>query len=240
MQPHSSRSSAQAQAALADHVRNPALPAPAGMAPERLAVYARLVRNNLKSFLDLCFSDSSLLLDSAQWQGWQNRFLIEARPESPFFNDIPAQFLAYLNSLPEHDRPSENILAMMEFETDLLHAETISQPDSDGRWHSDSVLSWAPSARLKHYPCDFVSSGMERIDTGECHVLSWRNRRNEVYYRVVEDTDLFLLKHFQNQNDTYANLIESLQSLLPGQDIESRLKTVVGGWVEAGVLLTAE
>ncbi len=239
MQPHNPQPSARAQAELADHVRNPALPAPAGIAPERLAVYTRLVRNNLKSFLDLCFSDSSLLLDPAQWQDWQNRFLIEARPESPFFNDIPAQFLAYLNGLPEHDRPSENILAMMDFETALLHAETAQQPDSDGRWHERSVLSWAPAARLQHYPCDFVSSGLERIEEGGCHVLSWRNRQNEVYYRIVEDTDLFLLQHFQNQNDTVADLLESLQSLLPGQNIEGRLKTAVGGWVEAGVLLAA-
>ncbi len=238
MQPHNSRS-ARAQAELADHVRNPALPAPAGIAPERLAVYTRLVRKNLQSFLDLCFSDSSLLLDPAQWLDWQNRFLIEARPKSPFFNDIPAQFLAYLNRLPEHDRPSENILAMMDFETALLHAETVQQPDSDGRWHEHSVLSWAPTARLQQYPCDFVSSGLERIEEGGCHVLSWRNRQNEVYYRIVEDTDLFLLQHFQNQNDTLADLLESLQSLLPGQDIEGRLKMAVGGWVEAGVLLAA-
>lgn len=224
---------------LADHVRNPLLPAPEGIAPERLAVYTRLVRNNLKSFLDLCFSDSSTFLPPAQWQEWQNRFLIEARPESPFFNDIPAQFLAWLGSLPEHDRPSENILAMMDFETALLHAETAVQPDSDGLWHERSTLSWSPAARLKPYPCDFVSSGLAEIENSPCHVLTWRNRENEVYYRIVDDTDLFLLQHFQSQNDTCAGLLESLQALLQGQDIEGRLKETIGGWVEAGVLLAA-
>ena len=167
---------ARAQAALADHVRNPQLPAPEGIAPERLAVYTRLVRNNLSGFLDRCFSDSSTFVPPGQWQGWQNRFLTEARPESPFFNDIPAQFLQYLHTLPAHDRPPENILAMMDFETALLHAETAIQPDSDGLWHEHSLLSWAPAARLRLYPCDFVGSALKSIADTPCHVLSWRNR----------------------------------------------------------------
>ncbi|MBF0804996.1 MULTISPECIES: DUF2063 domain-containing protein [unclassified Neisseria] len=240
MQPHNPISSAQAQAQLADHIRNPALPAPPGIAPERLAVYTRLVRNNIKSFLDLCFSDSSLLADSEQWQGWQNRFLIEAHPESPFFNDIPPQFLAYLNSLPQHERPSENMLAVMDFETALLHAETAIQPDSDGRWHEHSVLSWAPAAQLQYYPCDFVSIGPEQIEDSPCHVLTWRNRSNEVYYRTIEGTDLFLLQHFQRQSDTFTNLLAGLQELLPEQDVAELLKPAVNDWVDAGVLLTTK
>lgn len=230
-------SSAKAQAMLADHVRDPSLPAPTGIAPERLAVYTRLVRNNLQSFLDLCFSDSSAFVDSMQWQDWQNRFLIEARPESPFFNDIPAQFLEYLKSLPEEERPSENILSMMDFETALLHAETAIQSESSGIWNDETVLGWSPAARLQAYPCDFVSSGLEEIDDTPCHVLTWRTRDNQVYYRIVDGTDLFLLEHFQSQNDTFSSLLSGLQALLQGQDIENLIRETVSKWVDAGVLL---
>lgn len=233
------QSSAQAQAMLADHVRNPTLPAPEGIEPERLAVYTRLLRNNLKTFLDLCFSDSSTFLPSQQWQDWQNRFLLEARPESPFFNDIPTQFLAYLKNLPSHDQPTANLLAMMDFEIALLHAETTLQPLSPPFWHANSELSWSPTARLQHYPCDFISSDLTQInDNQACHVLTWRNRQDEVYYRIVEDIDLFLLQHFHNQNDTYTNLLNNLQTLLPTQDIENILKNHIHAWVTAGVLLS--
>ncbi|MDO4643691.1 MAG: putative DNA-binding domain-containing protein [Cardiobacteriaceae bacterium] len=236
MQPHKP-SSAQAQAMFADHVRDPSLPAPMGIAPERLAVYTKLVRNNLQSFLDLCFSESSAFIDGTQWQDWQNRFLIEARPESPFFTDIPAQFLAYLRSLPEAERPSENILSMMDFEVSLLHAETAIQPESDGLWNDETVLGWSPTARLKAYPCDFVSSNLEEIDDTPCHVLTWRTRESEVYYRIVDGTDLFLLEHFQSQNDTFSSLLDGLKALLQGQDIDNLIREAIGKWVDAGVLL---
>ena len=90
---------------------------------------------------------------------------------------------------------------------------------------------------MRLYSCDFVGSALKSIADTPCHVLSWRNRNNEVYYRAVEGTDVFLLQHFQTQNDTYAQLLHGLQTLLQGQDIDGLLKAAVGAWVEASVLL---
>ncbi|ASK27298.1 HvfC family RiPP maturation protein [Neisseria chenwenguii] len=232
------QSSADFQAVFADHVRDPSLPAPEGIDGARLAVYTRLVRNNLKTFLDLCFSDSQVLIDSKNWQDWQNRFLIEARPESPFFNDIPSAFLAYLHCLPADDRPSENILYMMAFETDLLYAETAIQPKTVSVWHDQSKLQWATSAKLKHYPCDFVSTGLESIiEDAPVYVLTWRNRQNEVYYKAVGDADLLLLTHFQEHSTTFTELSQTLQTLTGNKEAEAWLRESVTDWVDAGVLL---
>ena len=229
--------SAEFQARLADYVRDPSQPAPEGIAPERLAVYTRLVRNNLRSFLDLCFSDSSRFADAGLWQNLQHRFLIEARPESPFFNDIPAQFLAYARSREGRERLPESVLEMMDFETALLHAETAEQAFSDGLWSDDSVLYWSPAAKLSHYRCNFVDSGLESIEEEPCAVLTWRNRDNEVYYRTLEDADLFLLEHFSRQPDTFENVSAELGSLMGGQNIESWLRAGLDAWIDAGVLL---
>ncbi|MDO1510765.1 MULTISPECIES: putative DNA-binding domain-containing protein [unclassified Neisseria] len=230
-------SSADFQSVLADHVRDPSLPAPEGIAFERLAVYTRLVRNNLRSFLDLCFSDSSEFADADLWQELQNRFLIEARPESPFFNDIPAQFLDYARTREGAQRLPDNVLEMMDFETALLHAETTVQPVSDGKWDGSTLLSWAPAARISHYSCNFVDSHLESIEEEPSIVLTWRNLDNEVYYRSVEDADLFLLEHFSKQSDTFVNVLSNLKEMLDGQDIEAWLRKSINGWVEAGVLL---
>lgn len=230
-------SSAEFQAQLADHVRDPSRPAPVGIAPERLAVYTRLVRNNLRSFLDLCFSDSGNFADAGLWQELQHRFLMEARPESPFFNDIPAQFLAYARSKEGAERLPENILEMMDFETALLHAETAVQSVSDGLWHDTSTVYWSPAAKLAHYNCNFVGSGLETIEDEPSTVLTWRNRNNEVYYRLVEGADLFLLEHFSRQSDTFESVLESLNGILAGQNVEAWLRGNLGGWIDAGVLL---
>ncbi|MCS4533219.1 HvfC family RiPP maturation protein [Neisseria montereyensis] len=242
MQPHKTtpekNSSADFQAMLADHVRDPSKPSPEGIEPERLAVYTRLVRNNLRSFLDLCFSDSSELADRELWQHLQNRFLIEARPESPFFNDIPAQFLNYARSRESEEKLPDGILAMMDFETALLHAEIAIQPISDGLWDSNTTLSWQPAAKLTHYDYNFVDSNLTAIEPTPSTILTWRNRDNEVYYRAVSGTDVFLLEHFSQHKDTFEHILQSLQEMTGGQsqDIEIWLRESIDSWIKAGVL----
>ena len=101
MQPdNGSGRSAAFQTALADYARG-AAQAPEGVDIGRLGVYRRLLLNNLKSFIDLCFSASGGFAETGLWQELQRRFLLEARPQSPFFNDIPKQFLDYVRSRPE-------------------------------------------------------------------------------------------------------------------------------------------
>ncbi|MDO5059912.1 MAG: putative DNA-binding domain-containing protein [Neisseria sp.] len=242
-QPEQTMSSAAFQAALADYARNPELPPPPGIAPERLAVYARLLRNNINSFLDLCFSDSQNFADETLWQDLCRRFLAEAAPESPFFNDIPAQFLAFAQQQSGAARLPENVLAMMQFETDLLHAETAPVPQnalfSDGLWLPETALALSPAARLRHYDCDFVSSSLAHFDDEACTVLTWRGLDDEVYYRRLADTEVFLLEHFSAQNDSLAALAAALQELT-GSDRSEWLQTELAAWLEAGVLVFAE
>ena len=240
MQPdNGSGRSAAFQTALADYARG-AAQAPEGVDIGRLGVYRRLLLNNLNSFIDLCFSASGSFAEAGLWQDLQRRFLLEARPQSPFFNDIPKQFLDYVRSRPENERPSENILHMMAFETDLLHAETVIQPEAAPQWDENTELRWAEGARLKHYPCDFVSSGLERIDDAAADVLTWRGNAGKVYYAALDGADLLLLNHFQEAGaDTLLGISAQLAALSDGLDASDWLEETVRSWVEAGVLLPA-
>lgn len=240
MQPHKAASdSARMQAALADYVRDPSLPPPPGIPPERLAVYVRLVRNNAKSFLDLCFSDSSGFAEPQLWQRLQTRFLAEARPQSPFFNDIPAAFLDYVRQKEGEDRLPDAVLEIMDFETALLHAETAQVPSADGIWQEDRLMGLSPAAKLKAYENDFVSSGLETYEASPCHVLVWRSLQDEVFYRLVDGADLLLLQHFSEQNDSFASLSAALRELT-GEDADGWLRGAFDKWTEAGVLLPVQ
>lgn len=234
MQPNAS---ALAQKALADHARDPSLPPPANIDGKRLAVYQKLLLNNIRSFLDLCFTDSQTFINPEQWQQWQQRFLIEARPESPYFNDIAPTFLNYLHRLPEHDRPSAPILTMMDAETKLLRAEIAITPPSASHWQDDSLLTWSPAAFLQHYAWDFVSSQFQQLTDTECHVLIWRNRQDHVLYRTLEGVDLMLLQHFSQQNDTLNQILNQLHTLLPQQNIDDTVRNCIQKWFDEGVLL---
>ena len=57
----------QLQLALANHLRHPEHPAPAGLDERRLRVYRELVSNNISSFIHNCFPVSRRI-HGADWQ----------------------------------------------------------------------------------------------------------------------------------------------------------------------------
>lgn len=87
----------QRQFAFAAHIRDPAhTVAPADVPAARMAVYGELVFNNIDSFLRDTLPVLHSLLAPTQWQTLVRDFLIEHRARSPYFADIPREFIAYL------------------------------------------------------------------------------------------------------------------------------------------------
>ena len=80
-------------------VRDPdANPLPPGIDAKRMAVYERLVYNNIESLLASVFSPFRELLDRATWRALVRAFLREHRIQSPYFREVPDEFLAYLQA----------------------------------------------------------------------------------------------------------------------------------------------
>lgn len=92
-------------------------PAPAGLKPERLAVYQELVNNNIASFIDVTFPITRSLLSEALWLELKQQFVCKAYCHSPFFYDISRQFMDWVLSL-EHSE-----LVNLPWLAELLHVE---------------------------------------------------------------------------------------------------------------------
>ncbi len=85
------------QFAPARHLRQPRRVAlPVGVSVRRAAVYHELVRNNLESFLLGCFPVSHALLGARRWTRLVDAFFREARCHTPYFREIPREFLHWL------------------------------------------------------------------------------------------------------------------------------------------------
>lgn len=81
----------------AAHLRDPAQqPAPEGIEERRLQVYRDLVYNNVASFLENGFPVLRSLLPEARWRELVRAFLAGHTAHSPYFVDIPAEFLTFL------------------------------------------------------------------------------------------------------------------------------------------------
>jgi len=96
------------QTQLAAHLRNPdVMPAPAALNEQRLAVYRELFFNNVKGFLDTTFPVCAEMLGEARWRELSRDFLAHYRAQSPYFLEIPREFLTFLETQyqPGHDDP---------------------------------------------------------------------------------------------------------------------------------------
>lgn len=83
-----------------------------GLPQDRLNVYIRLIRNNIHSFIDRCYTETRQYFDSKEWSRLKEGFVRDARAQTPYFQEIPGEFLQYCQSLPL----SDGILALMDFE----------------------------------------------------------------------------------------------------------------------------
>lgn len=87
----------QFQRAFGSHLRDPHhVPRPAGTPERRVGVYRELVFNNLCGFVDSCFPVCRQLLGDARWRRLCRTFLRDWPMHSPWFRDIPREFVSYL------------------------------------------------------------------------------------------------------------------------------------------------
>jgi hypothetical protein len=89
------------QRAFTAHIRDPrGRPRPAGVPARRMRVYDELLYNNLESFLRGGFPVCRELLGARRWTRLARAFFREHACHSPYFRQIPEEFLRYLGSAP--------------------------------------------------------------------------------------------------------------------------------------------
>ena len=84
------------------YLRDPQQPLPSGVAAERGEVYAELLFNNLRNFIDACCPVCRLIVGEPRWTDLIRAFFIGHRCHSPLFRDIPREFVHWLQDDPQH------------------------------------------------------------------------------------------------------------------------------------------
>lgn len=82
------------------HLRDPRRHArPAGVPARRAGLYAELLFNNLTGFLDACYPVTRAVLGDRRWRQLNRAFFREARCQTPWFREIPREFLGWLQGV---------------------------------------------------------------------------------------------------------------------------------------------
>ena len=87
------------QYAFARHIRDPQNnPAPADTEDRRMAIYRELFFNNLRSLLSQTFPVLTKLHKKEKWDAFIRQFMILHEAQTPYFLQIPEEFLKFLQN----------------------------------------------------------------------------------------------------------------------------------------------
>ncbi len=140
--------------AFAGHIRDPEnVPAPEGIEERRMAIYRELFFNNIRNLLATMFPVIRKLHNDDQWHAKIRQFMQHHRAETPYFLQLPQEFLAFLQNeyeLQDDDYPFLLELAHYEYvELALSISEETNNlegvdPDGDLLQQAPvkSVLAW--------------------------------------------------------------------------------------------------
>lgn len=108
------------QMAFTGHIRDPkGATRPEGVPARRMRVYNELLYNNIEGFLLACFPVCRAVLGQRKWTRLVREFFREHRSHTPYFRQIPDEFLKYLQE--GWQRPED----VPEFLPELAHYEWV-------------------------------------------------------------------------------------------------------------------
>ena len=204
-----------------------------GLPQERLNVYIRLIRNNIHSFIDRCYTETPQYLDSGEWGRLKEGFIRDARAQTPYFQEIAGEFLQYCQSLPL----SDDLLALMDFEHTQLLAE-VAQTDSQASPADSDDLAYtlSPTVFVRRYQYDVT----DELQVAETAVLVWRDSEDDVMYQTLDDFDALLLETLADTPASLNGLQTMLAEFMSSENgWQDALTQKWSDWLEQGILVAA-
>lgn len=183
------------QYAFAAHIRDPQhIPAPDGIEDRRMALYRNLFFNNLRSLLSGTFPVLRKLHADEHWDHFIREFMRRHQAKTPYFLQLPEEFLAFLQDeyeLRDDDFPFLLELAHYEYIELALSISTASNElggvDPDGNLLQAppvrSSLCWDYSYR---FPVHRISPDFLPSEPGEQAVFLAVYRRADDKVRFLE------------------------------------------------------
>ena len=220
------------QAEFAAYIRDPQRhPAPADVAPERMAMYRELFFNNIDSFLATSFPVLRSLFSEQQWQALAADFFARHRCHTPYFSEIAEEFLDYLQQGQAiSDYPFLWELAHYEW-VELAIAIAKDQPefaqDPETVDIEHQVLAISPLAWLLayHFPVQKISPQYrpQAVPDQATYLVVYRDQLHEVHFMETVSLTFRLLQLLEAEPQNVNNLILRLSQEIPGSNVETLL-----------------
>jgi hypothetical protein len=202
----------QKQYAFAAHIRDPDnIPAPEGIEDRRMAIYRELFFNNIRNLLGNMFPVLRKLHTDDQWHHKIRQFMRRHRAETPYFLQLPQEFLAFLQNeyeLQDDDYPFLLELAHYEYvELALSISEEINilegvDPDGDllQQVPVKSVLAWVYAYQ---FPVHRIKKDYTPVEPAEqpVFIAVYRRSNDSVGFLELNPMTARLLEAIDNNDE---------------------------------------
>jgi hypothetical protein len=174
------------QHAFGRHIRDPrGVPRPAGVPARRMAIYNELLFNNLTGFLDACFPVTRSVLGERRWRRLNRAFFREARCHTPYFREIPREFLRWLpNDAGPAWIPELVHYEWVELALDVVEVETPAHDPQGDLIDGKPVLAPALMNLAYQWPVQRIGPNYRPRKPRPTHLLVYRDAVDAV--RFVE------------------------------------------------------
>ncbi|MFU8787764.1 MAG: DUF2063 domain-containing protein [Methylobacter sp.] len=204
------------------HLRNPGQqPLPTGFAQQGVAIYVDLLYNKFNDSLTTCFPVTHAILGEKAWQQLLKSFIARHRCLSPYYRQIPDEFIRYLQAEWVNHTGLPYLLEFAHFEwIDLILAITDAEPAVQ---YESSVNDWlnchpvfTPVLQLLHYayPVQRINENHQATTPPEqaTHILGFRDKEDVVQFIELNPATARLVEILQNTDDSYT-VREAIQQI---------------------------
>lgn len=153
---------------------------PAGTAARRIDVYAELLRNNIRGFIDQCFPLCRASVSAACWEDLIEGFFSQGTwHHSPFFHEIPRAFVDFLQSHPgaqsqpqSQEQEQEQEQGQGQGQEQMPSQERVSSQAQEARGHSQMQASEMQASEPGHERVVATTRGSAPERTPACEEAS--------------------------------------------------------------------
>lgn len=225
------------QYAFAAYLRDPEhIAAPEGIEERRLAIYRKLFFNNLYNLLGTMFPVLRKIHSDQQWRRMIRQFMQHHQAETPYFLQLPREFVAFLENEFEpvaDDHPFLLELAHYEY-AELALSVSTEENDLEGiDPHGDllretpvkSVLAWVYAYRfaVHRISLDFLPTEVEEQPV---YLALYRDSDDKVHFLELNAVTAALLEATENNKDnkTGEELLRSLAESISYPDVDALIQ----------------
>lgn len=169
---------------------------PKGIPLYRAEIYQELFINNISGFLDNCFPVCKRLIGNNQWRKIIYHFFREWRCQSPFFSDIPEEFLSFLQGSDILATLPEWFLELAHYEWIELLIDTFDESTKNNEPTEKTNKIWATSAMknlIYQWPVHRISHDFLPQTPARSCIVVYRRKNHAVDFMEISPATSLLI-----------------------------------------------